>query len=78
MKFRKKPVVIEAVQFVGNFGEIEEFVGGDAEWREGELIVATLEGAMHASRGDWIVRGTEGEFYPVKPAAFAATFEAVE
>lgn len=39
--------------------------------------VRTLEGVMRISPGDWIVKGTEGEFYPCKPAAFAATFEEV-
>lgn len=42
------------------------------------LIIETLEGEMRADPGDWIIRGTEGEFYPCKPAAFAATFEMVE
>lgn len=75
-KFRKKPVVIEAVQFIGaNFTELEEFVGGDAEFRNGELVIATLEGAMHASPKDWIIKGIKGEFYPCKPDIFEATYE---
>lgn len=78
MKFRKKPVVIEAIQFLtGNFAAIEDFVGGDAEWRDGELIVATLEGPLRASHGDWIIRGVKGEFYPCKPDIFTLTYEAV-
>ena len=76
-KFRKKPVVIEAVQFNGNFDEIEKFCGGDAEFREGELVVATLEGALHASNNDWIIKGIKGEFYPCKPDIFEATYEEV-
>ena len=56
-KFRKKPVVIEAVQFDINFNEIEEFVGGDAEFRGGELVIATLEGPLRASPRDWIIKG---------------------
>lgn len=76
MKFRKKPVVIDAVQFTrANFAEIEAFVGGDAEFRNGELVVATLEGAMRASPDDWIIKGVKGEFYPCKPDIFAATYE---
>jgi hypothetical protein len=75
-KFRKKPVVIEALQFTGNFDEIEAFVGGDAELRDGELIVATLEGPLRASDHDWIIKGVKGEFYPCKPDIFAATYEA--
>jgi hypothetical protein len=78
-KFRKKPVVIGAVQFrSGNFEKIEAFVGGDAEFRAGELIVATLEGPLRAAPGDWIIRGVKGEFYPCKPDIFAATYEPVE
>ena len=53
MKYRKKPVVIEAIQFINaNFAEIENFVGGDAEFRGEELVVATLKGPLHASIGD--------------------------
>lgn len=77
-KFRKKPVVIDAVQFTGNFDEAEAFVGGDAEFRNGELIIATLEGPLHASPGDWIIKGIKGEFYPCKPDVFEKTYEPVE
>ena len=79
MKFRKKPVVIDAVQYTGpNFSEMEAFVGGDAEFRNGKLVIATLEGALRASVGDWIIKGVKGEFYPCKPDIFAATYERVE
>lgn len=78
MKFRKKPVVIEAVQFNGNFDEIEEFVGGDAEFRDGKLLVATLEGPLEASNNDWIIKGIKGEFYPCKPDIFKATYDQVK
>ena len=78
MKYRKKPVVIDAVQFVGNFDEIEQFVGDDAEFRNGHLVVATLEGPLTAKHGDWIIKGVRGEFYPCKPDIFAATYEAAE
>jgi hypothetical protein len=75
-KFRKKPVVIEAVQLTPlSLSEVEEFVGGDLEFRDGEAIIATLEGAMHASPGDWIIKGVQGEFYPCKPDIFEATYE---
>lgn len=77
-KYRKKPVVIEALQFTGNFDEIEEFVGGDADYKNDELIVATLEGPLRASRNDWIIKGVKGEFYPCKPDIFDATYERVE
>ena len=78
MRFRKKPVEIEAIQFVGNFDEIELFVGGDAEFRNGELVIATLEGPLKASPNDWIIKGIKGEFYPCKPDIFAATYEEVK
>jgi hypothetical protein len=77
-KYRKKPVVIEAIRFTGNFDEIEKFVGGDAEFRDGKLVVATLEGAMRAELGDWIIKGIADEFYPCKPDIFAATYEEVK
>jgi len=77
-KFRKKPVVIEAVQFAGNPQEIEAFVGGDAEFRDGELIVTTLEGPLHASPRDWIIRGVKGEIYPIKDVIFRETYEPAE
>lgn len=76
-KFRKKPVVIEAIQFDINFDEIEEFCGGDAEFRDGQLVVATLEGPLHASPRDWIIKGVKGEFYSCKPDIFDATYEPV-
>lgn len=75
LQFRKKPVVIEAIQFHTNFDEIEAFVGGDAEFRDGELVVATLEGPLRAAHGDWIIKGVKGEFYPCKPDIFAATYD---
>lgn len=42
---------------------------------DGALLIATREGVMHASEGDWIIRGVQGEFYPCKPDIFAATYE---
>jgi hypothetical protein len=79
MKFRKRPVVIEAVQLTPlSLDAVEAFVGGDLEVRAGEVVIATLEGAMHASPGDWIIRGVQGEFYPCKPDIFAATYEPAE
>lgn len=81
-KFRKKPVVIEAMLFHGmnmeNFDKLEAFVGGDCGTQNGELVIATLEGPLHASPGDWIIKGIKGEFYPCKPDVFDATYELVE
>lgn len=77
-KFRKKPVVIEAVQWTGkNVKEIMDFMS----WRNAAhddragLTIHTLEGNHHASPGDWIIKGVKGEFYPCKPDIFAATYE---
>lgn len=88
MKFRKKPVVIEAVQFMGTPGSAVEVFdtfnipGGKfvprAGIRFGHMEIPTLEGMMMASEGDWIIRGVKGEFYPCKPDIFAATYEPVE
>lgn len=78
--YRKKPVVIEAVQFTGsNRREVLAFIypsmSEDAEAMELPVVISTLEGDMTASPGDYIIKGTGGEFYPCKPAIFAATYE---
>jgi hypothetical protein len=76
-KFRKKPVVIEAVQWDGsNYDEIGDFMELNATLQIGDdFIIPTLEGEMRASPGDWIIKGVKGEFYPCKPDIFAATYE---
>jgi hypothetical protein len=81
MKFRKKPVVIEAAQYDGTNESIEQILnmGGTREIRnrpEG-LYIETLEGIMRANIGDWIIRGVKGELYPCKPDIFEATYEPV-
>ena len=81
MKFRKKPVVIEAVQWTGErTPELIALVkAGAIEYvPSGKLCILTLEGEMTADRGDWIIKGVKGELYPCKPDIFAATYEAVE
>ncbi len=79
MRFRKKPVVIEAVQFTGyNDGEIEAFVGKagfDPVDSKPSWVIKTLEGEMRADVGDFIIRGVAGEFYPCKPDIFDETYE---
>lgn len=84
MKFRKKPVVIEAMQFTDatkdqcfHFVTCNHAARFDAVGNP-TLAIQTLEGIMTAVEGDWIVCGVEGEFYPVKPSVFAATYDAVE
>lgn len=81
MKFRKKPVAveIEAVQWSGhNTEEIMDFVGNKFNARLGEIYILTPQGEQMASRGDFIIKGTFGGFYPCKPDIFAATYEAVK
>ena len=80
MKYRKKPVVIEAVQWTGNnHAEMCEFIDPEVFEiipRVG-LVIHTLEGDHHASPGDYIIKGVNGEFYPCKPDIFAKTYENV-
>ena len=80
-KYRKKPVVIEAIQYNGtdeNKITLYHFMGVDCYVDENEnLIIRTLEGDMKASVGDYIVKGVDGEFYPCKPTIFEQTYEEV-
>jgi hypothetical protein len=82
MKFRKKPIVIEAIQVTGkNLEEIFAFTGApeiEQDFFGPEVIIHTLEGDMKASIGDWIIKGVNGEFYPCKPDIFDKTYERVE
>jgi hypothetical protein len=84
MKYRKKPVVIEAMQWKGrvNCDEAHDFIGlprcSDGELNHDRLHIPTLEGTMTARPGDWIIKGVQGEFYPCKPDIFEATYEPVE
>ncbi len=80
--FRKKPVVIEAVQYDPDAADSGDSMFAHLStcpgWRviDGPFIVIpTLEGDMTAAPGDWIIRGVAGEFYPCKPDIFAATYE---
>jgi hypothetical protein len=80
LKFRKKPVIIEAVQYDGsNAGEIIRFTDGKALTNTcyDHLTIPTLEGNHRADVGDWIIKGVAGEFYPCKPDIFKATYERV-
>lgn len=77
-KFRKKPVVIEAVQWLGsNFVEIDDFVTVPHETypADGYMVIPTLEGDMRAGLGDYIIKGVQGEFYPCKEEIFLKTYE---
>lgn len=85
MKFKSKPVTIEAVQYTAqlwqdvvhhNLGEIEAFCPvAKFDAFSGSLYIETLEGTMRALPGDWIIKGLKGEFYPCKPDVFEAKYE---
>lgn len=83
MKHKTKPVEIEAIQYTGkNQEEIMRFVGDKASQYEedflsSELVIKTLEGDMHASVDDYIIKGLKGEFYPCKPEIFHMKYEAI-
>ncbi|EGP5298423.1 hypothetical protein D9Y92_07405 [Enterococcus faecium] len=91
MKYRKKPVIIEAVQF--NRSKAEKDIAKyypmvtdlassttalGVEEREDRFFISTLEGNMTVKDGDYIIQGVEGEFYPCKPDIFEKTYEAVK
>lgn len=91
MKYKKKPVVIEAIQWNGiNLEEVKQFVGDnlkyqiiDSAWQVGKgrpyvlMEIKTLEGTMKVSERDFIIKGVNGEFYPCKPDIFEKTYELV-
>lgn len=84
MKFRKKPVVIEAMQFTDEMKDrVFHWVGGcpsagvDDQGKP-TMKIQTPEGWITASLGDWIIKGVAGEFYPCKPDIFEQTYEPVK
>ena len=94
MKFRKKPVVIEARQVTPETAEeigawcgakkciaesYNSYLWGHAlRLEHRHLDIETLEGDMSAGMGDWVIQGVKGEFYPCKPDIFEMTYERVE
>jgi len=80
MKFRKKPVVVEAIQYtVDNSLDVAKFCVGVRLRTFGDsIIIPTMEGDHRADNCDWIIRGVKGEFYPCKPDIFEDTYEPVE
>ena len=81
LQYKKKPVVIEALQIQENIAEIIDFcpkalycytLSGIPY-----VLINTLEGRMQGELGDWIIKGVEGEFYPCKPNIFEKTYELV-
>jgi hypothetical protein len=88
MKYRKKPVVIEAIQFDGS-NESADMICSWSEknvWKQmdgsgkflGRIYITTLEGTMSATERDYIIRGVKGEYYPCKPGIFEQTYEKAE
>lgn len=90
-KFRKKPVEVNAYQFKGGVENdrfaFERWVfnhgGKTSNWffdgtEYVSFAIVTLEGAMTVSKGDWVIKGVKGEFYPCKPDIFEATYDLVE
>lgn len=77
--FRKKPVIIEAVQWRDAFPTPTNVPGVcvsfNCDAHTAAPHVHTLEGIMSVSNGDWIIKGVKGEYYPCKPDIFAATYE---
>lgn len=85
MKYRKKPVVIEAIQYQreDNIMQVQDFFesknGRELLFDVGknEYFIRTPEGDMYLTKGDWVIKGIKGEFYPCKPDIFEATYEPV-
>ena len=88
--FRKKPVVIEAVQWFGKYTDGTEWPDWFRDAVNAEIIsfcygrtptlelqIKTLEGVMHGMVSDWIIKGVKGEIYPCKPDIFYATYDSV-
>ncbi len=90
MKYRKKPVIIEAMLFETNNEPDNKNMNEIMDWankgqdrpnvthNQTEILVRTLEGLMTAQVGDYIIKGVKGEFYPCKPDIFEMTYEKVE
>lgn len=81
MKFRKKPVVVNAVQITERWFEgpyEEHIVGIIINPMTKTCSIPTLEGVMTGNLGDWIIKGVNGEYYPCKPDIFEKTYEKVE
>lgn len=79
--FVKKPVKVRAVQWTGdNYEEIADFVGHISfpySLDKDSVIISTLENNYYARKGDWIIRGIDGEFYLCDPDIFEKTYEEV-
>lgn len=81
-RYRKKPVVIEAMQYDGTETSISNIIHFSGQrsirYEAGCLFIDTLEGRMRADKNDYIIKGIKDEIYPCKPDIFEATYEQVE
>lgn len=79
MKFKKRPVIIDAWQWPGSHTEDMPLWLGVSEitYDDGCLYIETLKGSMRAEPNDWIIKGVKGELYPCKPDIFLLTYEAI-
>lgn len=82
MKWRKKPVIIDAVQWKADKKSWDEIVAMGTPWKPGVMgsetfYIETLEGDHLASKNDWIIKGVKNEYYPCKPDIFEMTYEKV-
>ena len=80
MKFIKKPIAVEAIQWTGgNVDEIMNFMEDNPPvfdyWNR--ITIQTLEGEMKAPVGSWIIRGPKGEYYPCRGDIFEETYEQI-
>ena len=88
MRFKKKPVEVDAIQFITNnepdsknMNELVSWVntnGGKASHNNTDVLVMTSKGELVVSVGSWIIKGVAGEFYPCKPEIFEQTYDKVE
>ena len=82
-KYRKKPVVVEAIQWNGeNTEEVYQFAKPFVSYQTinatiPQMAIDTLEGKMVVSQFDYVIKGIQGEFYPCKPDIFEATYEKI-
>lgn len=77
-KYRKLPVVVEALQFNGDTTPFETIIPCGKYHDDGTFSIETLEGLMKVNVGDYVIKGVKGEFYPCKPEIFTQTYELVE
>lgn len=83
MKYRKKPVVVDAIHYRGKQDDslLKSFVDGRYLYRDGKTykwLIVTPEGNHQVSDDDYIIKGVKGEFYPCKPDIFEMTYESAE